>query len=65
MIHDKLKKTVVFQDIIKTDTLSYKAKNRKIYSFSEYSLPIVFLRDIHEEQLPLEDAGDKQILMLN
>ena len=60
LIHDKLKETVIFQHIIKTDNLSYKAKNRKNYNFSEYSLSTAFLRNIHGGHLTLEDAGDKQ-----
>ena len=43
LIHDKLKETVIFQHIIKTDNLSYKAKNRKNCNFSEYSLSTAFL----------------------
>ena len=42
----KFKKIVKLLDIIKTDDLYYKAKCRKIYNFTEYSLPIVFIRDI-------------------
>ena len=46
LIRDKLKETVNSQDIIKKDNLIYKSKSRKVYNFSEYSLPVVFLRDI-------------------
>ena len=42
----KFKKIVKLLDIIKTDDLYYKAKCRKIYNFTEYSLPTVFIRDI-------------------
>ena len=45
------------QGIIKTDNLHYKSK---VYNFSEYPLPIVFLRDIHEGNLSLKDAIDEQ-----
>ena len=48
------------QDIIKTDNLCYKSKNRKVYNFSEYYLPVVFLTDIHEGNLSLKDVGDEQ-----
>ena len=60
MIRDKLKEIVNLQAIIKMDELHYKSKPRKVYNFSEYSLPIVFLRDIHKEYLSLEDADDDQ-----
>ena len=42
LIRDKLKETVNLQDIIKTTELHYKSKCRKVYNFSECSLPIVF-----------------------
>ena len=38
----RLKEIVNLQDIIKKNGLHYKSKNRKVYSFNEYSLPIVF-----------------------
>ena len=44
------------QDIIKIE-LHYKSKRRKVYNFNKYSLLIVFLRDIHEGHLSLEDDG--------
>ena len=40
-IFDKLKEIVNLRDI-RTDNLRYKSKNRKVYNFREYSLPIVF-----------------------
>ena len=48
------------QDIIKTDDLYYKSKRRKNYNFTEYSLSIVFLRDIGEGYLLLKDADDEE-----
>ena len=42
------------------DNLRYKSKSRKVYNFSQYSFPIVFLRDIHERHLSLKDADEKQ-----
>ena len=47
LICDILKEVVNLQDIIKTDNskiikLHYKSKTRKVYKFSERSLPIVF-----------------------
>ena len=57
MICDNLNEIVNLQDIIKMDNLRYKLTTRKIYSFSECSLPIVSLRDIH---LPLKHADEEQ-----
>ena len=37
-----LKQIVNLQDKIKTDELNHKSKCMKVYSFSEYSLPIFF-----------------------
>ena len=45
---------------MKTDELHYKSTGGKDYNSNEYSLPIVFLRDIHEGNLSLEDADDEQ-----
>ena len=42
LICHKLKEIVNLQNVIKTDKLHYKSKRRKIYSFNEYCLPIVF-----------------------
>ena len=59
MVCDKVKETVNFQDIIKTDDLSYESK--RIDNFNKYCLPIVFLRDMHKGHLSLEDADDEQV----
>ena len=56
----KLKEIVELQDIIKKYDLNYKSKYRKTYNFSKYSLLIVFSRDIHEGNLSIEGAGNKQ-----
>ena len=59
--HDMLKEI----DIIKTNNLRYKSKNRKVYNFSDYSLPNVFLRDKHEVNLSLKMLMmSKAILLL-
>ena len=42
LICHKLKEIVNLQNVIETDKLHYKSKRRKIYSFNEYCLPIVF-----------------------
>ena len=60
LICDKLKEIVNLQDIIKTDELHYESKRIQVYIFSEYSLPIVFLREIQERYLSLEDTHDEQ-----
>ena len=56
----KLNETVNLQRIIKTYDLRHKAKSKRVYNFNKYSLPIVFLRDIHKRHLSLEDADDEQ-----
>ena len=48
------------QEIIKKDDPNYKSKHRKTYNFSKYLLPIAYLRDIHEGQLSIEKANNKQ-----
>ena len=63
LIRVKLKETVNLQDITETDDLYYKSKRRKVYHFSEYSLLIAFLRDIHEGYLLLKDADDEQSIL--
>ena len=60
LVRTKLKEIVNLQDIIKAGELHYKSKHRKLYNFNEYSLPIDFLRDIHERNLTLEDPDDEQ-----
>ena len=60
LIRDKIKTNVYFQDIIKTDNLCYKSKNRKVFNFSEYFLSYVSFRDIHEGHLLLKDTDDEQ-----
>ena len=46
--------------LLKKDDLNYKSKHRKTYNFSKYSLPTVFLRDIHEGHLSIEGDDNKQ-----
>ena len=50
MICNEWKEIVNSQDIdiIETVNLRHKSKSRKVFKFSEYSLPIVFERNIHE-----------------
>ena len=57
----KFKEIVTFQDIIKTDNLSYKSKSRKVYSLREYSLTMFLLfRNVHKGHLSLNDADYEQ-----
>ena len=65
LIRANLKVIVELQDIIKKDGLNYKSKHRKTYNFCKYSLPVVFLRDIHEGYLSLENADLKQSKFAN
>ena len=46
----KLKEIDNLQDI-KTDELNYKSKCRKIYNFSEYSLPIAICQEIYMKDI--------------
>ena len=59
LIRVTLKEIAELQDIIKKDDLNYKSKCGKTYSFSKYSLTIVFLRYRHEEHLSIEKADSK------
>ena len=60
LIRAKLKEVVKLQYIIKEDNLNFKSKRERTYNFGKYSLPIVFLRDIHEGNLSIEKADNKQ-----
>ena len=59
LIRAKLKEIVELQKV-KKDDLNYKSKREKTYNFSNYSVPIVFFRDIHKGNLSLGDADLKQ-----
>ena len=58
LIRAKLKEIFELQGIKKHD-LNYKSKPGKTYNSSKYSLPIIFLRDIHEGHLLIEKADNK------
>ena len=58
LIKDNVKEIIQLQNKIKLGNQEYTTKKEKHYNFSKYSLPTVFLRDIYEEHLSLED-GDK------
>ena len=51
LIRVKLKKIVNLQDIIKKDELNFKSKHEKTFNFGKYSLPVAFLRGIHDGYL--------------
>ena len=51
---------VYLQDIIKTDEQHYNSTHGKVYNFSEYSLSIAFLRDMHQRYLSLKNANDEK-----
>ena len=59
LIRDESKKIAQLKDIIKIDDLNYKPKCGKTYNLAKYSLPIAFLRDIHEEYLSLLKKFEK------
>ena len=59
LILAKTKKMLNCKILLKDD-LNYKSKRAKTYNFSEYSLAIVFLRYIHEGNLSIEKADNKQ-----
>ena len=40
-------------------------KNFKKYIFGKYYLPIVLLRDIHEENLTLNDADEEESMLVS
>ena len=61
LITDKLKEIVQLQNKIKLDDLEYTTKRRKLYNFSRYTLPITFLRDMHEGNFSLKEVDEEQI----
>ena len=56
LIKDNVKEIIQLQNKIKLGNQEYTTKKEKHYNFSKYSLPTVFLRDIYEEHLSLEDV---------
>ena len=53
------------QNIIKKDDINYKSKRGKTYNFTKYSLPIVFIRDMHKGHLSIEKADNKHSISAN
>ena len=61
LIIDKLKVIKQLQSLIKLNELGYRTKKSgRNFDFSKYSLPVVFLRDIHEGVLEIKDADKEQ-----
>ena len=61
LIIDKLKEIKQLQSLIKLNELGYRTKkNGRNCDFSKYSLPVVFLRDIHEGVLEIKDPDKEQ-----
>ena len=56
MIINKIEETKHLQNHVETNKLDYTMKH---YDFSEYSLLIVFSRDIHEGIWTIEDTDEK------
>ena len=63
MIIDTLKEISQLHNIVESAELGMK--NFKKYIFSKYYLPIVLLRDIHEENLTLNDADEEESMLVN
>ena len=53
------------QNNIKLNDLEYTSKRGKLYNFSKFFLPFVFLRDIHEGNLSPQDANELNALLAN
>lgn len=64
MINDlivfKLKETIQLQEIIESNELDYTSKRKKAYNLSKYALPIVFLREVYERKLTLQEFDSEQ-----
>ena len=55
-----MKEIVKLPNINKKDELYYESKRRKANNVSEYSLPIISFKDIHEGYWSLKDTDDEQ-----
>ena len=64
-IVDKLKEITQLQNNLKLYDLEYTALIGKHCNLTRYSLAIVFLRDMHEENLSLEDTNEEQSHLVN
>ena len=59
LIKDRLKEVIEILNSIKINDLSYFS-TKKNYNVSKYSLSMVFLKDIYEKKLSVNDTGGKQ-----
>ena len=62
-IKDRLTEIVIIQNSLKIKDLNYSS-TKNGYSF-KYSLPTVFLRDIYERRLSINDADEEQSILYN
>ena len=64
MINDlivfKLKETIQLQERIESNELDYTSKRKKAYNLSKYALAIVFLREVYERKLTLQEFDSEQ-----
>ena len=65
LIIDKLKETKQLKSDIKLDDLGYRTKRRKIMVSANTHYLLLFLRDIHAENLVLEDHDNEQNKLVN
>ena len=65
MIKCKALEIIKLWNIIKWNDLDYKSAHAKIYNFSKYSLPTVFMREIHIRYLKLGTTDDEQSSFAN
>ena len=65
LISDRLKEIMQLQINIKLDNLEHTAERGKRCNFSKYFLSILFLRDMQEGILSLEDADEKESELVN
>ena len=65
LIIDKFNEIMELQNTTTLGNLEYAAKRGKYYHFSKHLLPIVFLRDIHQRKLSLENVDEEQNQLVN
>ena len=65
LIFYKIKKVAKCKILLKKMIHIINQNTEKIYNFTEYSLPIAFLRDIHDEYESLKDAEYEQSKFAN
>ena len=65
LICNKLKEIKQLEDNSNLDNLEYTSKRARNYSFSECSLPVVFLRDIGKKISSPKDTDKEQSKLVN